>query len=435
MHAHDGGDLGLLLIYDTDKKFHNGEVSGVTHEQRKLEPTVDAVKYKLITQSSDLEAVAEQMRGAALIAFDTEFVSEDCYQPELCLIQVWIDGEIFLLDPLLLGDTTPFWRQLADGSHITLAHAAREEFRFCQRYTAGRGPANLVDTQVAAALVALEYPAAYSTLVSRFAGRTISKGETRTNWRKRPLADSQLEYAASDVLYLPQIYSAIMNLLEKRRRGHWLEEEMQAMSVRYQDTVDEERWRRVSGISSLQPRELAIIRNLYQWRHETAQARNHPLRRVIRDDLMIEIARLKSDLPLKVRSIRGMNFSRHSNDLNDIAEQVGRALKLPEDQLPKKVRSEANYSKLSQVIQFSQTALGIVCRRENVAPALVGTTQDLRELVAWSMGEFSGDQPPLLDRGWRKEVVGSVITDLLAGKVAIKITNPKSEFPLEFDQR
>jgi|JI8StandDraft_2_1071088.scaffolds.fasta_scaffold59739_1 ribonuclease D len=400
----------------------------------KLEPTLDAVNYKLVTQSSDLDAVVQRMQSAELIAFDTEFVSEDCYQPELCLIQVWIDEQIFLLDPLLLGDTGPFWQQLANGTHITLAHAAREEFRFCQRYT-GRGPANLVDTQVAAALVALEYPAAYSTLVSRFASRTISKGETRTNWRKRPLSDSQLEYAASDVLYLPQIYFAIKSQLAKRRREHWLEEEMQAMSVRYQDTVDEERWRRVSGISSLQPRELAIIRNLYQWRHETAQARNHPLRRVIRDDLMIEIARLKSDQPLKVRSIRGMNFSRHSNDLNEIAAQVGLALQLPDDQLPKKVRSEANYSKLSQVIQFSQTALGIVCRREHVAPALVGTTQDLRELVAWSMGEFSGDQTPLLDRGWRKEVVGDVITDLLAGKVAIKITNPKSEFPLEFDQR
>jgi ribonuclease D len=408
--------------------------SGVTNEQRKLEPRVDAVKYTLVTQSRDLDAVVQKMQSAALIAFDTEFVSEDCYQPELCLIQVWIDGEIFLLDPLLLGDTTPFWQQLSLGSHVTLAHAAREEFRFCQRYTE-RGPANLVDTQVAAALVALEYPAAYSTLVSRFAGRTISKGETRTNWRKRPLADSQLEYAASDVLYLPQIYNAIKLLLTKRRREHWLDEEMQMVSVRYQDSVDDERWRRVSGISSLHPIELAIIRNLYQWRLEMAQARNHPLRRVLRDDLMIEIARLKSDQPLKIRSIRGMNFSRHSNDLNDIATQVGIALGLTEDQLPKKVRSEANYSKLSQVIQFSQTALGIVCRREQVAPALVGTTQDLRELVAWSMGEFSGDQPPLLDRGWRKEVVGTVITDLLAGKVAIKITNPKAEFPLEFDQR
>jgi len=179
---------------------------------------------------------------------------------------------------------------------------------------------------------------------------------------------------------------------------------------------------------------LAIIRNLYQWRLATAQTRNHPLRRVLRDDLMIEIARLKTDQPLKIRSIRGMNFSRHANDLTEIAETVGQALRLPDDQLPRKVRSEANYSKLSQVIQFSQTALGIVCRREQVAPALVGTTQDLRELVAWTMGEFSGDQPPLLDRGWRKEVVGDVITDLLAGKLAIKITNPKAEFPLAFDQ-
>ncbi len=398
-----------------------------------MENAVNSIKYQVVTTGDHLESVVERMRSAKLIAFDTEFVSEDCYQPELCLIQVSIDGEIFLIDPYPVGDCSPFWKQLANGNHVTIAHAAREEFRFCLRY-AQAGPANLIDTQVAAALVSLEYPSAYSTLVSRFAGRSISKGETRTNWRKRPLADSQLEYAASDVLFLPPVYSAIKEKLNQRRRWHWLEEEMQTSIGRYQDAVNEERWRRVSGISGLHPRELAVIRNLYQWRLETAQLRNQPLRRVLRDDLMIEIARLKSDQPLKIRSIRGMNFSRHQNDLNQIAEQVGQALKLSDEQLPKKVRSEANYTKLSQVIQFSQTALGIVCRREQVAPALVGTTQDLRELVAWTMGEFTGSQLPLLDRGWRKEVVGDVIVDLLAGKVAIKITNPNAEFPLEFDR-
>jgi ribonuclease D len=399
-----------------------------------LEQSVEAIKYQVITDREGLDEVVQRMRAAELIAFDTEFVSEDCYQPELCLIQAWVDGQIYLLDPYPLGDTTPFWQQLAAGDHVTIAHAAREEFRFCQRY-AGQGPANLFDTQVAAAMVALEYPSAYSTLVSRFAGRTVSKGETRTNWRKRPLTESQLEYAASDVYYLPQIFAGIKSRLLARQRWHWLEEEMQGVQVRYQDVVDEERWRRVSGITNLHPRELAIIRNLYHWRLDVAQVRNQPVRRVLRDDLMIEIARLKSDQPLKVRSIRGMNFSRHQNDLQEIATQVGQALALPDAQLPPRMRNEANYSKLSQVIQFSQTALGIVCRREQVAPALVGTTQDLRELVAWSMGDFQGDQPPLLDRGWRKEVVGDVITDLLAGKLAIKITNPKAEFPLAFDQR
>lgn len=394
----------------------------------------EACRYQVISHQEELLALTEQMASAPLIAFDTEFVSEDCYQPELCLIQVWVADHIYLIDPFAVSDCTPFWTQLAEGSHTTIAHAAREEFRFCQRYT-GKAPANLVDTQVAAALIALEYPSAYSTLVSRFAGRTVSKGETRTNWRKRPLTDSQLDYAARDVLYLPKIFNKIKHTLEQRGRWHWLAEEMQTICQRYQDVVDEDRWRRVSGISSLNSRELAIIRNLYHWRQQSAEQRNQPVRRILRDDLMIEIARLKSDQPAKVRTIRGMNFSRHQNDLQEIASEVGKALALSDEELPLKVRSEANYSKLSQVIQFSQTALGIVCRREQVATALVGTTQDLRELVAWSMGEFQGEQPPLLDRGWRKEVVGDVITDLLAGKLAIKITNPKAEFPLAFDQR
>jgi len=398
-----------------------------------LDKLSESLVYELVTTPRQLSSLVEKMQQADWIGFDTEFVSEDCFEPDLCLIQVMVGGEIFLIDPFAVGDTQPFWQQLADGQHVTVAHAAREEYRFCHRY-AGRPPANLVDTQVAAAMVALEYPAAYSTLVTRFVGRTVSKGETRTNWRKRPLNESQLDYAARDVIYLPEIYRSIRQSLEQRGRWHWLLDEMQGVSVRYLDDPDEERWRRVSGTSNMKPQELAIIRNLYQWRLDAARRRNQPARRVLRDDLMIEIARLKTDQPLKIRGIRGMNFSRHQNDLQEIAQQVGAALALSQEQWPGTQPRRANHSKLAQVIQFAQTALGIVCRREQVAPALVGTTQDLRDLVAWTLGQESAGRVPLLDTGWRKEVVGDVIIDLLAGKVAIKITNPTAEYPLEFER-
>lgn len=373
------------------------------------------------------------MQSQSLICFDTEFVSEDCYQPELCLIQVGLSDGIAIVDPQTVGDCTPFWRQLAEGNHVTVAHAAREEYRFCQRYV-GRGPANLVDTQIGAALVALEYPSAYSTLVTRFTGKTICKGETRTNWRRRPLAESQLEYAAKDVLYLPKIYQSIIDTLDSQGRRAWLESEMQHSLLRHVESDQGERWRRVSGIANLKPVELAIVSRLFDWRQKIAEVKNQPVKRVLRDDMMIEIARLKTSDPQRIRNLRGMNFSRHQDQLNDIAHEVATALALPSDQMPSMIKGKATHSKLNQVIQFAHTALGIVCRREMVAPALVGTMQDLRELVTWILAGKKAKNLPLLATGWRKEIVGDVISDLLAGNISIKVTDPQCEFPLEFDR-
>ncbi len=373
------------------------------------------------------------MRSQTLICFDTEFVSEDCYQPDLCLIQVGLSDGIAIVDPQTVGDCTGFWQQLADGDHVSVAHAAREEYRFCHRYV-GKGPANLIDTQIGAALVALEFPAAYSTLVTRFTGKSISKGETRTNWRRRPLSESQLVYAAKDVEYLPAIYKSIMDSLQSRNRTSWLMSEMENSAIRHMDSEDEERWRRVSGIANLKPLELAIIRNLYVWRQNLAANRNQPVRRILRDDLMVEMARLKSDEPQRIRNLRGMNFSRHQDHVAEIGQEISNAISLPTDQLPKPAKGKASHTKLNQVIQFAHTALGIVCRREMVAPALVGTMQDLRDLVGWKLGLTKSQNLPLLATGWRKEIVGDVINDLLEGKVSIKVTDPMDEFPLEFDR-
>lgn len=370
-----------------------------------------------------------------LICFDTEFVSEDCFQPDLCLVQIASASQIWILDPQTV-DSGPFWELLASGDHTSVAHAAREEYRFCHRYT-GRGPANLFDTQVGAALVALEYPSAYSTLVQRFAGGKVSKGETRTNWRKRPLSDSQMAYAAADVQYLADIYNAIQKDLVRLDRTDWMRQEMEGAAERHLDCAASERWRRVSGISNLKPPELAIVRQLYDWRQTVAQEKNQPARRILRDDLLVELARLRSDDVTRIRNLRGMNFSRHADLIEKVASEIRTAKNLPKQQYPRPITGKSSHSKLNQVIQFANTALGIVCRQEQVAPSLVGTMQDLRDLIGWRLGlglgrEDQSAETPSLAKGWRKEVVGNVIEDLLDGRVSIKVTDPLAEFPLEF---
>src|SRR5690606_26737123 len=147
---------------------------------------------------AELEALCAEIAQCRFVGFDTEFVSEDSYRPELCLIQVAFGDRLAIIDPYRVETTDPFWEVLAEPGRIVIAHAAREEIRFCYRFS-GKPIAGLFDTQLAAGFVGMEYPASLATLVQRLVGKTLPKGETRTNWRHRPLTPDQITYALHDV--------------------------------------------------------------------------------------------------------------------------------------------------------------------------------------------------------------------------------------------
>ena len=146
-----------------------------------------------IKGSEQLQEFCERSYGSEIIGFDTEFVSENRYRPELCLIQVATDTEIAIIDTLTVEDLAPFWELLTTGDQVTVVHAAREEFLFCYRACRAR-PKKLFDIQLAGGFIGLDYPASYGNLVAQLLGISISKGETRTDWRRRPLSDSQIKY-------------------------------------------------------------------------------------------------------------------------------------------------------------------------------------------------------------------------------------------------
>ena len=159
------------------------------------------MEYESINSFDALKDYCAQIEQADVIAFDTEFVSEDRYRPELCLVQVAVNGKLAIIDPYKMEHTDPFWDLLSTPGRTVLAHAAREESRFCYRFS-GKPIAGLFDTQLAAGFVGMEYPASLGNLVNRLVGKTLPKGETRTNWRHRPLTADQLHYALHDVVDL-----------------------------------------------------------------------------------------------------------------------------------------------------------------------------------------------------------------------------------------
>ncbi len=389
------------------------------------------MSHKTITTACQLERYCGQLAGCTRISLDTEFVAERTYRPLLCLIQVAAGDGLALIDALEIEDVTPFWRVIAEPGHETVVHAGRGEFEFCLRAT-GRRPARLFDVQIAAGLVGIEYPAGYRSLLHKVLGKTPSKDETRTDWRRRPLNDRQIRYALDDVRYLAALQDRLHQRLQELGRTGWLEDEMSCWQEEVERALTQERWRRVSGNSGLDRQGLAIVRELWRWRETEAERRDCPARRVLRDDLIVELARRKTADVNRVRAVRGLERGDLRRLLPKIADCIRRALSLPEPQWPSQA-SRPKAPQLAVLGQFLFSALGSICRQADLAPGLVGTPTDVRHLIAYRTGLAKTDQPPRLARGWRAEVVGNTFDDLLAGKKSIRVADPTSEHPLVFE--
>ena len=391
------------------------------------------MSYRSITKEADFLAALKHLEGCDPIAFDTEFVSEHTYRPQLCLIQVAAGDELLVIDPLGLKHLEPFWELLAAPGHETIVHAGRQELVFCLE-AVGRPPNDLFDVQLAAGLIGLEYPAGYGTLISRLLGVRPQKGETRTDWRKRPLSERQLEYALDDVRHLQALRNMLHGKLEELGRMSWFHDEMNAWLADVAQSRTSERWRKVAGSASLSGRSLSIVRAVWNWREGEAQRRNCPVKQVLRDDLIVELAKRRSDDPKQIAAVRGMERGDLKRAAPHLAELIAEALLTPEEKYPEAMRSESN-PQLMMLGQFLSSALSSICRDAQVAPSLVGTASDVRELVAHRMGDRNGEPDPALACGWRATVVGQLLEDLLSGKVSIRIQDPNAQQPLVFERR
>lgn len=386
--------------------------------------------YESIETASELSRLCDELRDCDLIGLDTEFVSEDCYEPDLCLVQLSTESKIYLVDPKAIDDVQPLWEVLAEGDHETIVHSGREEFRFCTRAT-GKRLAGLFDIQIAAGFIGNEYPAAYSTLVNRMLDVSLDKGETRTNWRTRPLSNSQIRYAAQDVVHLLLLRRRLHAALEDAGRLDWFRHEMEAWQSETELGDSGERWRRISGSASLSRRGLAILHSLWNWREDLASQRNRPARRVLRDDLMVEMARRETSDMRRIRSVRGFERSDIKKHLNVFSKLIDEALKIPPEQCPKRMESKGSGPQMRLLGQYLVAAAGCFCRDANIAASLVGTAQDYRDYAAYRLNfNNKHDDLPKLTLGWRRELIAPMMDDLLAGRLALRIDDPTDDQPL-----
>jgi ribonuclease D len=390
------------------------------------------VNYRLISTADDLPELIAAIEAADLVGMDTEFVAEDCYRPDLCLLQISTRSDVYIVDPRTIEDLTGVWKLLVDGQRRVVVHAGREEILFAYRAT-GKSLATLFDVQIALGLLGGEFPASYGKLLQRTLGEMVPKGETRTDWRKRPLSTAQLEYAALDVLHLPQLYDALSQELGVLGRLEWLHDELLRRQASLLETQLQAGWHRLSGVQSLQGRQLGVVRELWTWRDQRAEQKNMPARRVLRDDLIIELAKRGSADVKKIAHVRGLHHPGFQRFIPEIAECVQRGLVADPPQAPwqgqgKRPRPPA----LLQ--QFLTAAMSYLCRTHNISPTIVGTSDDVGRLASYwlsgvSLPETDPDFPHLL-RGWRAELVGEPLYHIFSGKKALRVQDPEDEMPL-----
>lgn len=388
------------------------------------------MEYESITTIEDLSQFCDELSDAPVIGFDTEFVSEDRYRPELCLIQVAAGDRLAIIDPLKMSTTGPFWDLIVQPGRTVIAHAAREESRFCFRNT-GKPIAGLFDTQLAAGFSGMEFPISLGNLVSKLCGKTLAKGESRTNWRHRPLSDDQIHYALQDVTDLEKMYEIQAKKISKLERRAWLDEETEIRQQKVVDYETSENWSRVSGCAGMAPRQLEIIRHLWRWREKRASTLDRPVRRVMRDDLMVELAKRGSPDVKKIRSIRGMDWRGYSAHYEELSKAIQAALDVDDQDLPRRARRSR--SVISPMLsQFLSTSMACISRQNKLAPSIVGNTDDVKEVLGYELDRKEDDKLPSLLTGWRGEIVGKTFQKLLGGQVAIRVADVRKEQPLEF---
>ncbi|MFN3192137.1 MAG: ribonuclease D [Aureliella sp.] len=392
----------------------------------------DSLEYEIVEDRDSFDAMIGTLEKSDFIGFDTEFVAEDCYQPDLCLVQFSTRDAIFIVDPRSLGDIAQAWSLLVDGQRQVVVHAGREEILFVRRATGEMMP-RLFDVQVAVGLLGGEYPASYGKLLQRFLSVTVAKGETRTDWRKRPLTQAQLEYAALDVLHLPALYDHLCGELERLGRLQWLEDEIANRQQALEEFINQEAWVRISGVQSLRGKQLGVARNIWLWREERAKTKDMPARRVLRDDLIIELAKRGSTDQRAISQIRGLHHAGFKRFLPEIAGAIRSGLSSETPSAPWS-RKQRRSKPPVLLQQFLTAAMSYLCRSSQIAPSIVGTSDDVGKLASyWIEGrELKQDHPdfPNLLRGWRKEFVGDPLRDIFSGKRALRVQNPTDDMPL-----
>ena len=369
----------------------------------------ECITLEVIDDQDALLAIVKELLDVEIFAIDTEFHREKTYYPKLALLQLrWAD-RIAILDPLDLELTK--LAPVFSSNSLAVFHAGSQDLEVLHRAT-GAVPCNIFDTQIAAGFIGMRTPS-LASLHENLLGIKLSKGDRLTDWLQRPLTDSQLEYAASDVRYLLDLYQELISRLGDLDRLTWATAEFDSFLDKRQKSIDpSDAWQRIKEAKHLNKNSRGVAQALAEWREVTAQKNDIPNRYVMSDLALVGLAQRKPTSLGDLRNIRGLDSSQFQGDKGrHLLKIVGRGLNADPPRLLKNHKRPLK-PELRPAVTLLSAWLTQIAADKNIDPALLGSRSDIEDLLR-------GESDCKLRQGWRQQEVGEQIDNLLNGKSSL----------------
>lgn len=383
-------------------------------------PDNNKIKYEIlyVDTKNKLQHLCENIKDSTLLILDTEFIREKTYRAKLCLLQLATDDIVACVDPVALDDISPLMDIINDKNKLKVLHAARQDYEIFYDLNQ-QLPQPLFDSQLAASLLGYGEQVGYGALVGKVLGVQLDKAHTRTDWSKRPLSQEQIRYASDDVVYLRQLYPLLKKQLAEQNRENWLDEEFAALcKPELYVTHPEDAWNRVKGINRLRPRQLAAAKNISEWREKMAVKKDLPRRWILADDTLLAAAQL---LPKNISQLESIaNIKKTIIDISGkvILECVKNALDLNDSDLPSIKKPKRLNADQEIVADLLLTQLKIIANKQNISPSNIANRKAIEKLI-------NGEKNIPLLHGWRYQLAGKKIQELLCGKFGLAIKDNK----------
>ena len=377
-------------------------------------------EYALITTTEDLSALCARLALQPFVALDTEFMRENTYYPDLCLIQVASSEEAAIIDsksPKLSLD--PLFGLLTNEDVLKVVHAGGQDMEIFYGLM-GRIPAPLFDTQIAGMALGYGEQVGYQQSIEQTLGVHLNKGARFTDWSRRPLEQRQLDYAIGDVTYLAEAFPKMLDRLRETGRGEWLDEEMaRLMDPATYTNEPEQMWRRMK-LPNRNAEVLGRLKALAAWREREAQSKNLPRNRLVKDETLADLALNPPRDQAALARVRGLPSSWGSNDIGArLLGVIASAPPMPRDEIPTRERPTALGRQASLIADLLKLLLKIRCEESGIAPKLVCRADELEALAG---GQRDG---LAILSGWRFEHFGKDALAMVEGRLAFSVRDGK----------
>ncbi|MFN2489607.1 MAG: ribonuclease D [Actinomycetota bacterium] len=374
----------------------------------------------MITLAADIARVVAEARAGGRMGLDTEFMRERTYRARLCLVQVVTDASLALIDPMQGADLTPVAEAIGDPSVDVVVHAGKQDLDIFHS-AFGVVPANVFDVQVAAGFAGYGASLPLGRLIELLTGASLTKGESYTDWCRRPLSSAQLTYAAADVRYLFAAADRLEQELAAQGRTQWVREELAALARRDSYGVDSHTaWRRVAGRGGLSPTQTAVLRELAAWREETAARRDVPRGWLLKDPTLVQLARRRPRSVADLKAIRGVNAKEAERSGAQLLAAISAGsseepIEQHDEVLPRSALVRARMlSGLADAVARSR------CEKAGIATELVATRSEMETILAEIFAGCLNESRHRLLVGWRRDLVGRYLLALARGEIAVR---------------